>query len=58
MWFVFVLIVGVGLVGCVFVNRFLEDLFFMVFILEVGGFEGENVFMYIFVVLLELINLK
>lgn len=45
----FFLIVGVGLVGCVFVNWFLEDLIFMVFIVEVGGFEEENEVMYILV---------
>lgn len=36
------LIVGVGFVGCVFVNRFLEDLEFFVFFIEVGGFEDDN----------------
>lgn len=46
----FDLIVGVGFVGCVFVNRFLEDLIFMVFIVEVGGFEDEFEMMCVLVV--------
>lgn len=50
-YFLFIfLIVGVGFVGCVFVNRFLEDLEFFVFFIEVGGFEDDNFNISIFIV--------
>lgn len=41
---------GVGFVGCVFVNRFLEDFKFIVFIIEVGGLEDDNFNMSILIV--------